>query len=232
MLRLNEIHTYYGASHVLQGVTLHVPAESVVALLGRNGMGKTTTIHSIIGFNRPHSGEIIFNGKDITCIDAYRRARMGIALVPQGRRIFPSLTVQENLTLGRRKDDGKLNYNLETIYHIFPVLRERAKQHGLHLSGGEQQMVAIGRALLTNPDLILMDEPFEGLAPPIVEQMAAKLAEIKKLGLAMLLVEHNVPEALKLADYIYVINKGKIIYHGSKDEFAGEQEVKKRFLLI
>lgn len=231
MLKLNEIHTYYGESHILQGVTLEIPAGSVVALLGRNGMGKTTTIYSISGLNEPKVGEIFFKGKNIVGQAPHRIARMGMALVPQGRRLFPSLTVQENLTIGQRTDNN-WNYHLEDIYKLFPALKDRARHKGTHLSGGEQQMVSIGRALLTNPELLLMDEPFEGLAPAIINNMSENLLEIKKSGLSILLVEQNIPVALRLADYVYIMSKGKIAYGGTSDQFTKDYKALKGFFLL
>lgn len=227
MLQLDEIHTYYGDSHILQGVTMEVPQGSITTLLGRNGMGKTTTIHSIIGLIPPKKGKIKFKGVDITGLPAYQIAQMGIALVPQGRRIFRSLTVKENLIMGwRRGKEGKLENDLERIYDLFPILKERSQQSGQHLSGGEQQMLAIGRALMTNPELILMDEPFEGLAPTIIKDIHRKIFELKNSGLSILLVEQNIHMALKLADYVYIMNKGRIIYEGTINQLKGVEEIK------
>jgi branched-chain amino acid transport system ATP-binding protein len=227
VLQLDEIHTYYGDSHILQGVTMEVPQSSITTLLGRNGMGKTTTIHSIIGLIPPKKGKIKFKGVDITGLPAYQIAQMGIALVPQGRRIFRSLTVKENLIMGwRRGKEGKLENDLERIYDLFPILKERSQQSGQHLSGGEQQMLAIGRALMTNPELILMDEPFEGLAPTIIKDIHRKIFELKNSGLSILLVEQNIHMALKLADYVYIMNKGRIIYEGTINQLKGVEEIK------
>ncbi|MDN5322669.1 MAG: branched-chain amino acid transport system ATP-binding protein [Clostridia bacterium] len=227
MLQLDEIHTYYGDSHILQGVTMEVPQSSITTLLGRNGMGKTTTIHSIIGLIPPKKGKIKFKGVDITGLPAYQIAQMGIALVPQGRRIFRSLTVKENLIMGwRRGKEGKLENDLERIYDLFPILKERSQQSGQHLSGGEQQMLAIGRALMTNPELILMDEPFEGLAPTIIKDIHRKIFELKNSGLSILLVEQNIHMALKLADYVYIMNKGRIIYEATINQLKGVEEIK------
>jgi len=232
MLRLDDVHTYYGDSHILQGVTLEVPEGSVIALLGRNGMGKTTTIHSIIGFTPPVKGQIIFRGINIAGLQPYQIARLGIALVPQGRRIFPSLTVKENLAIGWQKKKGtQLINNLEHIYSLFPVLKEREKHLGEHLSGGEQQMLAIGRALMTHPKLILMDEPLEGLAPTIIQDIYKKIMELKTGGYSILLVEQNIHLALKIADYVYIMNKGKIIYAGNTKEIEIKEKIKK-FLSI
>ena len=177
MLKIEDIRTYYGDSYVLQGVSLHVPKGSVVALLGRNGMGKTTLIRSVIGFTLPRSGAMLFKGMDLMHLANFKRASMGMALVPQGRWIFPSLTVRENLLVGYR---GTGEWNLDEVYALFPRLKERAKHWGNKLSGGEQQMLAIARALMTNPDLLLMDEPTEGLAPIMVQSWARFSFESRK----------------------------------------------------
>jgi branched-chain amino acid transport system ATP-binding protein len=209
MLELTDLHTYYGESHVLEGISLRVEEGSVVTLLGRNGMGKTTTIRTIIGFTPPRSGVVRFKGEEVQHLQAYQICQMGLALVPQGRRIFPSLTVEENLTIAARGED----WTLEKIHSLFPILKARAKHRGNLLSGGEQQMVAIARALLTNPEFLLMDEPSEGLAPLIVQEVGDILSQLKQKGLSMFLVEQNVPLALKVADYAYILNNGQIVHH-------------------
>lgn len=232
MLRLDDVHTYYGESHILQGVNMKVSQGSIAALLGRNGMGKTTTINTINGFKHPAAGVIVFKGRNIGTLPSHQIAQMGMALVPQGRRIFPSLTVKENLTIGSRNHrHTRHNYNLESIYELFPVLKSRSKHLGNQLSGGEQQMLAIGRALMTNPDFLLMDEPFEGLAPAIVKEIGRKIHELKKTGLSILLVEQNVRVALSLADYIYIMNKGKVIFGGTPTETQIEENIKKLIAL-
>ncbi len=219
MLELQDVHTYYGESHVLQGVNLKVPAGSMVALLGRNGMGKSTTINTIMGLRKPRQGEIFFKGKQIAGLPAYQTACMGMAIVPQGRRIFRSLTVKENLLLGLREKGNPVNkeFNLDRIYDLFPILKVRSSQQSQHLSGGEQEMLCIGRALITNPDLILMDEPFEGLAPIIIGEIVLTLKALKKTGLSILLVEQNVPVALQMADFVYVMEKGRIALEGTPE---------------
>ena len=227
MLRVEDIHTYYGDSYVLQGISLHVPKGSVVALLGRNGMGKTTLIRSVIGFTPPRSGKVIFKGSDLTRVSNFRRASMGMALVPQGRWIFPSLTVRENLLIGFR---GTGEWNLEEIYALFPRLKERAKHWGNKLSGGEQQMLAIARALMTNPDLLLMDEPTEGLAPIMVQNVGEILLGIKKKGYTILLVEQNLPMALKVADVTHVLSRGRIVYSSMPQELWENEQIKSRYL--
>lgn len=226
MLELDDIHTYYGESYILQGISLKVREGSVVALLGRNGMGKTTTIRSIIGFTPPRRGAIRFRGKDITNLPPYQIAKLGLGLVPQGRRIFPSLSVRENLVMSARTRGKSDPWTLEKIYYLFPILKERANVKGTSLSGGEQQMLTIGRALLTNPDLLLMDEPSEGLAPMIVRDVGWIIGRLKRSGLAILLVEQNFSLALSVADYVYVINKGEIVFESTPKEFQANEEIK------
>jgi branched-chain amino acid transport system ATP-binding protein len=230
LLKLVDVHTYYGESHVLQGISLRVKKGSVVVLLGRNGMGKTTTLRSIIGFSPPRHGVIRFKGKDITDLQPHQIAKMGIGLVPQGRRIFPSLSVKENLTVSAR-DKGKPEaWSLDRVYSLFPIIEERANNKGNVLSGGEQQMLAIGRALMTNPDLLLMDEPSEGLAPIIVEEVGRIIGRLKEAGFSILLVEQNLPMALKIADFVYIVNKGVIVYESTPEELRNNEEVKTRYL--
>jgi len=230
MLELVDVHTYYGESYILQGISLEVEEGSVVALLGRNGMGKTTTIRSIIGFTPPRRGVIRFKGKDITGLPSYKIARMGIGLVPQGRHILPSLTVEENLTMAATTRGKTGAWTLDTVYSRFPLLKERAKLGSDRLSGGEQQMLAIGRALMTNPDLLLMDEPSEGLAPVVVQEITHIISQLKKSGFSILLVEQNFPMALALADYTYIISKGAIVYKSTAEELRGNEEVKAKYL--
>lgn len=229
MLQVNDIHTYYGESHVLQGVSLDVSAGQVVCLLGRNGAGKTTTIRSIIGFTPARDGKILFKGRDITRLPSDRIARAGIGLVPQGRRVFPDLTVRENLSIASRQRNGK-DWDLNAVFAQLPRMREREKNRGNELSGGEQQMLAIGRALMSNPDLLLMDEPSEGLAPLIVREIARILLELKERKQAILLVEQNLPLAYQVADKIYVMNKGRIVFEGTPDQVMHNPDVKKQYL--
>jgi len=230
MLELIDVHTYYGESYVLQGISLKIGEGSVVALLGRNGMGKTTTIRSIIGFTPPRRGVIRFKGRDIAGLQPYKIARMGIGLVPQGRHIFPSLSVKENLTMSAR-DTGKPGaWSLDRVYSLFPILKERANCKGTLLSGGEQQMLTIGRALMTNPDLLLMDEPSEGLAPIIVREVGHIISQLKESGFSILLVEQNLPMALGVADYVYIVGKGVIVYESTPEELKGNEEAKTKHL--
>jgi branched-chain amino acid transport system ATP-binding protein len=229
MLKVDDIHTYYGDSYVLQGISLQVPAGSVVALLGRNGMGKTTLISSISGFTPPRRGKVIFKGEDVTGLPDFRRMRMGIGIVPQGRWIFPSLTVQENILIGAGRPG---EWNLAEIYKLFPRLEERSRHLGNKLSGGEQQMLAIARALMTNPELLLMDEPTEGLAPLLVQVVADAILRLKDRGYTILLAEQNLMMALKVADYTHVLSRGQIVHSAPPQELWENELVKKNYLGI
>jgi branched-chain amino acid transport system ATP-binding protein len=226
VLEVDGIHTYYGESHVLHGVSLRVAAGQAVALLGRNGAGKTTAIRSIVGFTPPRAGRVVFEGQAIERWPAYRIARRGLALVPQGRRIFAPLSVRENLLLGARAS----GWTLDRVFALFPRLRERQAQAGGTLSGGEQQMLAIGRALLTNGRLLLLDEPSEGLAPRIVREIGSILVALKAERLSLLLVEQNYHLALRVADRVYVMNKGQIVYEGTPAGLEADEEIKRRYL--
>ena len=226
MLEVDAIHTFYGESHVLHGASLRVRPGEVVALLGRNGAGKTTLVRSLVGFEHPRSGRIAWEGCLIHRLPPYAIARRGLGLVPQGRRIFAPLSVAENLRFAERPG----RWTPERVYAIFPRLRERAAQGGGTLSGGEQQMLAIGRALLTNPRLLVLDEPSEGLAPLIVRELGRVLIELKAEGLSMLLVEQNLALALRVADRVYVMSKGQIVYHGTRAELGANEEIKRRYL--
>ncbi len=227
MLEVSGVHTFYGESHVLQGVSLTVDAGQVVAILGRNGVGKTTLIRSIIGFTPPRQGTVRFKSQDITGWAPYRMTALGMALVPQGRRVFPSLSVRENLAVARR---GNGRWSLERVYSVFPRLRERERNRANKLSGGEQQMLAIGRALMSNPDLLLMDEPTEGLAPIIVREVGRVIVELRQEGLSILLVEQNLPLALSVADRVHILSRGQIVHSGTPAELRASEEVKARYL--
>jgi len=234
MLAVEDIHTYYGDSYVLQGVSLEVRPGAVAALLGRNGMGKTTLIRSIVGFARPRRGRVMFGDREITRTPSHAIARLGIGLVPQGRRIFPSLTVRENLTVAARKANdagsGGPSWSTERVLELFPRLGERGGHRGNMLSGGEQQMLAIARALMTNPRLLLMDEPSEGLAPLLVRNLGDAIVRLRAEGLSILLVEQNLPMALRVADDLYVLSKGHVVYHGAPADLAAEPAVTHRYL--
>ncbi|HTE84832.1 MAG TPA: ABC transporter ATP-binding protein [Dehalococcoidia bacterium] len=228
VLSVENIQTFYGDSHVLQGVSLEVSAGQLVCLFGRNGAGKTTTIRSIIGFNRPRDGRVVFAGTNVAGMAPERIARLGIGLVPQGRRIFSDLTVRENLLFGARPHNGP--WDLARAYKTFPRLEERRNNRGDQLSGGEQQMLSIARALLLNPRLLLMDEPSDGLAPLIVREIGRIIADIRSEGLSVLLVEQNLALGLSVADHCYVLSKGTTVYEGSPDDLRQDDEVKHRYL--
>jgi len=249
VLAVDDIHTYYGDSYVLQGVSLEVRPGAVTALLGRNGMGKTTLIRSVVGFARPRRGRVMFGGRDITRAPSHEIARAGIGLVPQGRRIFPSLTVHENLTVAARdangaggsnftaagsgadgRSAGGTPWSIERVLGLFPRLGERAGHRGNMLSGGEQQMLAIGRALMTNPRVLLMDEPSEGLAPLLVRYLGDTIVRLREEGLSILLVEQNLPMALRVAGDVYVLSKGHVVYHGAPADLAADSAVTHRYL--
>ena len=232
MLQLKDVHTYYGDSHVLHGVSLKVEQGSVVALLGRNGVGKTTVIRSIIGFTPPRKGKVLFKDNDITGLSPYKVVRMGIGLVPQGRRIFPSLSVKENLTIAARGNHhrGPL-WDLERVLTSFPLLKERLNAKGNTLSGGELQLLAIARALMGNPDLLLIDEASEGLAPIALKEIGRTIHQLKtEEGLSILLVAQNISLALDLADYVYILGKGKVAYESTPGELRDNGEIKAKLL--
>ena len=227
VLEVENVHTYYGASHVLQGISLCVAEGEVLTILGRNGMGKTTLIRSIIGFSPPRRGAVRFRGADITRWPSYRMVAAGMALVPQGRRVFPSLSVRENLEVAA---GGRGKWDLARVTGLFPRLAERAGNRANKLSGGEQQMLAIGRALMTNPSLLLLDEPTEGLAPLLVREVGRVLGELRREGLSILLVEQNLPLALSVADRALILSRGQIVHSGTPAELAANDDVKSRYL--
>ena len=229
MLELESVHAYYGDSHVLHGISMRVDKGEVACLLGRNGAGKTTTLLSIMGYLTPRPGRIDYGGRSLVGVPTHRMARAGLGFVPQERGIFPSLTVEENLTVAAlRRGDGR--WDLEGAYKLFPRLHERRANLGFQLSGGEQQMLAIARALMLNPDLILLDEPSEGLAPLIVREIGRILLALKAERLSLLLVEQNYHLALRVADRVYVMNKGQIVYEGTPAGLEADEEVKRRYL--
>jgi branched-chain amino acid transport system ATP-binding protein len=230
LLDVKDIHTYYGDSYVLQGVSLGVGPSQVVGILGRNGMGKTTLIRSIIGFTPPRTGQVVFKGRDITGWPSNRAVALGMGLVPQGRRVFPSLTVIENLAVAARGGNGSGGWTLDRVMDLFPRLRERAQHRAGKLSGGEQQMLAIARALMTNPELLLMDEPTEGLAPLLVREVGRVIADLKARGLSILLVEQNIALALKVTDHVHVLSRGRIVHSCAPDALWANEEVKSRYL--
>jgi branched-chain amino acid transport system ATP-binding protein len=227
MLEVDGIHSYYGESHILQGVSLRVEAGELVALLGRNGAGKTTTMSSIIGFVRPRTGKVVVHGRDVTGKPPHAIAGTGVGLVPQGRRIFAPLSVRENLVFAERRNGP---WTLHRVYELFPRLLERQHVRGNALSGGEQQMLAIGRALLMNPSVLLMDEPSEGLAPLIVRDIGRIIGELKQSGMAILLAEQNLAMALSVADRCYVLNKGQVVIDAPAATLREDEELKHRYL--
>jgi branched-chain amino acid transport system ATP-binding protein len=232
MLDVENVHTYYGDSYVLQGVSLSVGRGQVVGILGRNGMGKTTLIRSIVGFTPPRQGRIRFRDHDVTGWPSNRVVALGLGLVPQGRRVFPSLTVRENLAVAARERGDGGRWTIERVMALFPRLRERAQSRAGKLSGGEQQMLAIARALMTNPELLLMDEPTEGLAPLLVREVGRVIEDLKRSGLSILLVEQNLPLALRLSDHVHVLSRGRIVHSGAPDLLWANEEIKTRYLGI
>jgi len=234
LLEISELNTFYGESHILQGISLGVNTGETASVLGRNGVGKTTTLKSIIGLVVPRHGKILFKGEPISGLPPYQIANLGIGYVPEDRRIFPKLTVRENLLIGmkpgrKREKDG---WTVEKLYDYFPNLKERDKQKGAYLSGGEQQMLTIARSLMGNPEILLLDEPTEGLAPKIVERVEEVVQDIHKHGMAILLVEQNMQVVLRLASRFYVMSKGMIVFHGTARELEENPEIRQRYLEV
>ncbi len=232
MLSVEDIHTYYGSSYVLQGVSFEVQAGQIVVLLGRNGVGKTTTIRSIVGLVPARRGRILFQGREITTRPNYEIARLGVGLVPQGRRIFRSLTVEEHLVLGEYRKNPATPWNRARLFDLFPRLADRRNQSAHTLSGGEQSMLSIARALMMNPNLLVMDEPTEGLAPIVVRQVADTIATLRAGHQSILLVEQNLAFALDVADSVNVMSKGRIVFSGPPHELRGREDIEKRYLGI
>jgi branched-chain amino acid transport system ATP-binding protein len=230
VIEVRDLHTYRGTNYVLQGVSLRIKDGACTVLLGRNGMGKTTLVHTIMGMLRPSQGAVMLDDTELVGRQPFQIAQRGLALVPQGRRIFPSLTVEENLTLAARKPHTGNAWTPERVYELFPQLAGRTRHRGGQLSGGEQQMLAIGRALLTNPRLLLMDEPSEGLAPVIVERIGEVLADLRRGGLGIFLVEQNYGLALGAADVIYILSNGRVVWQGTATELADAATVRETHL--
>ena len=231
MLRLEALHTYYGRGHILQGVDLDVEKGHIAAVLGRNGVGKTTTLRSIVGLSRPRSGRVVLAGTDVAGWPPHRIVRLGLGYVPEGRMIFPDLTVVENIQVAQRVPAKQ--WTLERLFEIFPALAERRRSKGAQLSGGEQQMLAVARALVTDPRIILLDEPSQGLAPLVVEELVRLIRRLRGEGVSFLLVEQNLKLAEAVADVVYVMVKGQTVYRAPLERFMAEREdVKARFLTL
>ncbi len=233
LLKVEQIDTFYGQSHVLQGISLSICEGEVVCLLGRNGVGKTTTLRSVMGLTPPRSGKIFLNDTEITGKPPFQIANMGIGYMPDDRRIFPDLTLLENLELARRLSrKGKVQWNIEKIYNLFPVFVDLKDRKGIHLSGGEQKMLAMGRALMKNPDLLLLDEPSEGLAPLIVINLSEVIGRIQKEGVTILLADQNLKFCRKTSDRGYILEKGMIQYQGLMEEIWQNEEIVKKYLVV
>ena len=236
MIVVKDIHSYYGKSHILHGVSLELKQGELVCLLGRNGVGKSTTLKSIMGIVRPTQGSIRFDGKELVGSQPYQIARLGVGYVPEDRRIFKSLTVHENLLMGtqKAKNSGAAErvWTIDKIYEIFPNLRERRSNKGSHLSGGEQQMLTVARTLMGNPKLILVDEPTEGLAPLIVKDVLEMLSAVRKSGVTVLMVEQNFKAAIKVADRFYIMAKGQMVFEGGMAALLAAEDVRKNYLEV
>ena len=232
-LEIKGINTFYGRSHILFDVSLAVEKGEVVSLLGRNGAGKTTTFRSVIGLTPPQSGEIVFKGERVSGLRAFRICRKGVGFVPEDRRCFPDLTVRENLEVAaRRENETASPWTIDRLYALFPRLKERERNLGSQLSGGEQQMLTIARTLMTNPEVLLLDEPSEGLAPLVVALLAEMILQIRAEGVTVLLAEQNLHFCAKVSDRGYVIDKGAIRYEGKMGDLLADEEVKEKYLAV
>jgi branched-chain amino acid transport system ATP-binding protein len=234
LLEIKDLHTFYGQSHILQGVFLEIDRREIVCLLGRNGVGKTTTLKSIIGLVKPRSGQVLFKGQNLAGLPTHKIAKLGVGYVPEDRRIFPTLTLRENLLMGIKagqKGNGD-GWTIDKVYNYFPALQARDRQKGGHLSGGEQQMLTIARTLMGNPEVLLVDEPTEGLAPKIVETVEQVIQDIHQHDVPILLVEQNMRVGLRLAGRIYVISKGKIVFQGTGQELKEAHEIRQKYLEV
>lgn len=233
LLTVNDVHAFYGKSQILHGISLEIDKGEIVALLGRNGVGKSTTLKSIMGLVPPTRGSVRFKGAELSGLKAHSICNAGVGYVPEERRVFPELTVRENLLMGVKPnhlvDDP---WTIAKIYECFPRLRERERQKGKHLSGGEQQMLTMGRTLIGNPDVLLLDEPTEGLAPALVDMVVQICRDVNGKGCSILLVEHSLDVALSLATRGYIMSKGEIVFQGSRDDLANNEEVRKKYLEV
>ncbi|MGB6063311.1 MAG: ABC transporter ATP-binding protein [Desulfomonilaceae bacterium] len=234
LLEIKDLHAFYEESHVLRGISLDVDHGEIVSLLGRNGVGKTTTLKSIIGLLAPRSGQVLFRDRNISGLAPHTIANLGVGYVPEDRRIFPRLTVRENLLMGIKPGQKETAnaWSVEKIYGYFPSLKARDRQKGAYLSGGEQQMLTIGRALMGEPKVLLLDEPTEGLAPLVVKTLEQVITDVHNHGVAILLVEQNMRVVMRLAKRIYVISKGKIVFQGSGEELKEAREIRKKYLEV
>jgi branched-chain amino acid transport system ATP-binding protein len=234
LLEIKDLHSYYEESHILQGISLNVDEGEIVSLLGRNGVGKSTTLKSVIGILVPRSGQVLFKGREISGMTPHEIANLGVGYVPEDRRIFPRLTVRENLLMGIKpgQKEGGNGWSVEKVYEYFPPLKARDNQRGAYLSGGEQQMLTIGRALMGEPEVLLLDEPTEGLAPMIVANLEQVVTDVHNHGVAILLVEQNMRVVLRLAKRIYVISKGKIVFQGSGADLKEAREIREKYLEV
>jgi branched-chain amino acid transport system ATP-binding protein len=233
ILEMKDVHTYYGTSHVLFGVSLDVERGEVVCLMGRNGAGKSTTFRTVMGLTPPRAGTVLFQGKDVTRLKVHTKARLGIGYVPEDRQIFTELTVRENLDIGRSSGIHRVDgWNIDRIYGLFPVLEKYDRKPGGQLSGGEQQMLTIGRTLMGNPELVLLDEPTEGLAPVIVIALKEMILRLKEMGTTILLSEQNVKFAVKVSDRVFIIDNGAIRYSNDIKGFVEDERVQKRYLAV
>jgi branched-chain amino acid transport system ATP-binding protein len=232
MLSIKNLHVFYGGVHALKGISLEIPKGKIVTLLGANGAGKSTTLRAICGLAHPGQGEILLEGKDIGALQTFQRVQAGLAMVPEGRRVFSNLTVLENLRMGAysRTDPTAVERDLEQVYGLFPRLKQRLAQKGSTLSGGEQQMLAIGRALMSRPKLLLMDEPSLGLAPNLVTELFGTISQIHREGMTILLVEQNAMAALEIADYGYALELGQVVLQGSAGELASNDAIRKAYM--
>lgn len=235
-LEINSINTYYGKSHILYNVSMHLKKGELIGLLGRNGVGKSTTMNSIMGVVTPRSGSIVFEGSNICGLRPFEIARRGIGIVPEERRIFPTITVRENLMMGEKSPAGKKNniepWTIEKIYEYMPLLKNRDSSKGAYLSGGEKQMLSIGRALMGNPTLLLLDEPMEGLAPVIVKDLCEMIKQINKTGMSIILVEGSMRSILRVCPKVYVMAKGAIVFEGTAEELKNNKEVQSTYLEV
>jgi branched-chain amino acid transport system ATP-binding protein len=236
LLEVNEIHSYYEKSHILHGASVSLKRGELVCLLGRNGVGKSTTLKSVMGIVQPLKGSILFDGRELIGKEPYQIARMGIGFVPEDRRIFRSLTANENLLMGIKKEKNealsKQGWTIEKVYEAFPQLKERKDSKGAHLSGGEQQMLTVARTLMGNPELMLIDEPTEGLAPTIVKDVLTMLSAIRESGVAILMVEQNLKAATKIADRFYIMSKGQIVFEGDGPALQAAEDARRQYLEV